>query len=429
MWRAIWLLVLLVLGVAAALYFRNLGGSIEMQVGAVYVAVPLWLGLVGLVVLFAVIHYALVFWRWLRGMPARTRARRDIRNRERGDAAVTRALIALAAGTADGARQEIRRARNLLGDTPQTLLLTAEAERMAGRDEAANEAFKALARRDDSKFLGLRGLLRDAMARQDWPAAQRLAKEAEAAQPGATWLREERAALALRTRDWREALTLSPPGAGNRAALALAAAGQEGDAAKAAVLERQALEADPGFTPAAIAQYRRLMADGSPRRAKQVLANAWTSSPHPDLAEEAIRGETDPLARVKAAEALTTGNRTHPEARLLLAQTAMQAGLTGRARAELDALLASGAADRRAYLAMVDLEAMEQGTSAAGRAAEAKWLRAAAAAAPEPRWRCNACATDHAAWAPVCDHCNSVGRIAWTGNAAPAAVPAVATKA
>jgi HemY protein len=421
MFRAIWLLILLVLGVWLALFLRQMGGNVEISVGNTFIGVPVWLGLLALVVGFVLLHGLLSSWKSLRGWPARRRARRAERHRRDGDAAVTRALVALAAGTADQARLEIRRARGLLGDTPQTLLLTAEAERMAGRDEAANDAFRALVAREDSKFLGLRGLLRDAMQRQDWPAAQRLAREAEAIQPGATWVREERAALALRTQDWREALALSAPGSltgARRAALALAAAAQEPDPAKAAELEKQALTAEPGFAPAALAVARRQEVGGSPRRAKSTLQAAWAVAPHPDVAAAYLGDEADTLARVKAAEALTHDNRTHPESRLVLARTALAAGMTGRARSELEQLLTSGAADRRAYLAMVDMEAVELGDSAAGRVAEAKWLRAAAEAPPEPRWRCLTCGTEHAAWAPVCDACGTPGRIEWTGGPA-----------
>ncbi|MBI0536743.1 heme biosynthesis protein HemY [Roseomonas sp. KE2513] len=420
MLRAIWLLILLALGVWAALFLRQMGGNVEISVGQTFIGIPVWLGLLALVVGFVVLHGILSAWKSLRGWPARMRARRAERHRRDGDAAVTRALVALAAGTPDQARTEIRRARSLLGDTPHTLLLTAEAERMAGRNDAANEAFRALVAREDGKFLGLRGLLRDAMQREDWPTAQRLAREAEAAQPGAEWVKTERAALALRTRDWREALALSPPGqltGHRRAALALAAAMQEPDATKAATLEKEALSADPRFAPAALAVARRQAAEGSPRRAKTTLQTAWTAAPHPDLATAYLGEEVDALARVKSAEALTHDNRGHPESRLVLGRTALAAGLTGRARAELEGLVSSGQADRRAYLAMVDMDAVELGDSAAGRAAEAKWLRLAAAAPPEPRWQCLSCGTAHKAWEPLCESCGTPGRIEWTGGA------------
>jgi HemY protein len=344
---------------------------------------------------------------------------------------VTRALVALGAGAAESARLEVRKARAALGDTPQVLLLTAEAERLSGREEAAEEAFRALASREDSRFLGLRGLLRSAMARGDWDAALALAREAEAAQPGAAWVREERAQLALRTRDWREALALAPPEA-PRAGLALAAAEQEPDPNRAAELEREAFQSDPAFAPAALAHARRLREAGSPRRARAVLEQAWASSPHPDLAGPYLEDEPDPLMRVKAVEALIRRNPDHPESRLLLARTALDAGLTGRARGVLEALVQSGRADRRAFLLLSELEEAEKGDTPDARAAQAHWLRDAASAAPEPRWRCAHCGTDHAAWAPLCSACGTVGQIGWTATpraAMPVAAPAAPTGA
>lgn len=420
--QAILFLVLLTAGIAGVLWLARLGGNVEIRVGDAEIVVALPVALLLLALLFLVLHLLLVGIGALRRLPSRIRARRAERRRVEGEAAVTRALVALAAGTPDLARIEVRRARDRLGDTPQTLVLAAEAERLAGREEAAAEAFQALAARPDSRFLGLRGLLRQAIQREDWPTAQRLAREAEAAQPGAAWLRQERETLALRTRDWREALALAAPGSA-QAALALAAATQEPDPSRAADLERQAFQTDPGFTPAALAHAQRLKAGGSPRRARQVLEQAWAARPHPDLAVAYLADEADPLQRVRAAEHLVHGNPQHPESHLLMGRMALEAGLTGRARQELEALTASGQADRRAYLALCDLEEVEQGDSPAGRAAQARWLRAAATANPEPRWRCSACGTDHSSWAPVCPNCQSVGTISWSS---PQQLPAAA---
>ncbi|MCK8785275.1 tetratricopeptide repeat protein [Roseomonas sp. NAR14] len=411
--RAISLLIVLVAGVALAWWLAALGGTVEIRVQDAWIGLSLPILLLLLALLFIVLLAIASLIGWLRRMPARLRQRRALRQRSEGDAAVTRVLIALAAGTADTARLEARRARTLLGETPQVLLLTAEAERLAGREEAAAEAFAALAERPDARFLGLRGLLRQAMAREDWEEAKRLAREAEAAQPGAGWIREERAQLALRTQDWREALSLAPPDA-PRAALSLAAAGQEPDPAKAAELERKAFQADPGFAPAALAHAARQRAAGSPRRARATLEEAWAVAPHPDLAAPLLEGVTEPLARVKAVEQLIRRNPQHPESRLLLARIALEAGLTGRARQELDALRAAGQADRRAYLLLAELEEAEHGDAPESRAAQSRWLREGALAAPEPRWRCGNCGTDHTGWKPVCSACNAVGQIAWT---------------
>lgn len=420
--RAIALLLLLAVAVAMALYLADLGGSLEIRVGEYWIGVPFSVALILLIVGFVLLHGALAGIAAVRRWPEAARARRAAKRRTDGDAAVTRALIALAAGTADTARLEVRRARGLLGDTPQTLLLAAEAERLAGREDGATEAFRALALRDDARFLGLRGLLRQAMQRHDWAAAQRLAREAEAAQPGAAWLREERQRLALHMRDWREALALAGPET-PVAALALAAARQEEDSERAAELERKAFQADHGFTPAAIAHAGRLFEAGSARKARAVLEQSWAARPHPDIGVAWLAPVADPLARVKAVEDLIHRDRSIPEARLLMARAALDAGLTGRARAELEALAATGVADRRCYLLLAELEQMEHGDTPEGRAAQARWLREAAEAPAEPRWRCAACGAEHNEWKPECGACGTAGRIAWSVPGQVAAAP------
>jgi HemY protein len=270
-----------------------------------------------------------------------------------------------------------------------------------------------IAKLPEARFLGLRGLLRQAIQREDWPTAQRLAREAEAAQPGAAWVRLERETLALKTRDWREALALAAPGAA-QAALGLAAARQEPDRGKATELERQAFRADPGFTPAALAFAARMRAAGCARRARSTLEEAWAKQPHPELATAYLSDVTEKLARMKAGEALVAGKPKHPESHLLLGRLALDAGLTGRARSELEALIATNLADRRAFLVLADLEEAEKGDSPEGRQAQARWLRQAAVAAPEAGWRCGHCGAEHKAWDPVCDCCGSAGTIAWS---------------
>jgi HemY protein len=408
--------LLLLAGLAAvtglALWLAQVGGTVEIEVGETWIGITFPVAVMGLALVFVLVQAFLGGLRWMAEMPGRQRAARRAQRRADGDAAVTRALVALAAGTAETARVEVRRARVLLGDTPQTLLLAAEAERLAGREDAAAVAFKALTERPEARFLGLRGLLRQAMQRQDWAAAQRLAKEAEAAQPGAAWLREERQVLALRMQDWREAFALAAPD-GPRAALALAASLQEEDPARAAEFEKQAFAADAAFAPAALAHAKRLGDAGGGRRARGVLEQAWLAAPHPDIGATWLAGEKDRLARVKSVEDLVHRNREHPESRLLMARAAIDAGLTGRARTELDALVASRSADRRAFLMLAELEEVEHGDTADARAAQAKWLRAAANAQGAPRWRCAACGADHSSWKPECAACGAVGRIAW----------------
>ena len=293
-------------------------------------------------------------------LPETVRRWRTGRRRQSGDLAVTRTLVALAAGDTGDARREAARARRLLGDTPQVLLLAAEAGRLSGRESEAEAAFRALAEREESAFLGLRGLLRQAMARKDWEQAAVLARQAEAAHPGAAWLRGERSQLAMRVGSWSEALALADPDA-PKAALATAAAQAETDPTHGLRLAKQAWTEDPSLAPAALAYARRLRDAGRESRAQDVLRKTWSAAPHPDIGEMALAPHTDPLARVQEAKRLAQENPDHPETHLLLAQASLGAGLIGEARHQAEAARAAGLNDRRLWMLLADLEETERG--------------------------------------------------------------------
>ena len=291
----------------------------------------------------------------------------------RGDAAVTRTLVALAAGEGSDARREVQRARRLLGDTPQTLLLSSEASRAAGREDESETALRALAERPDAAFLGLRGLLRDAISRQDWEASAELARRAEAAHPGAAWLRSERWQLAIRNNSWKEALALAPPDAPS-AAFAAAAAEAETDPSAARRLAKQAFSAEPGLPAAALAYARRLREAGRENRAQDVLKKAWTAGPQPALAEFALEPTSDKLARLRVAEKLVAGNLDHGESQLLLGRLSLDAGLAGEARRHAETAR-TVMSQPRVWMLLADVEEEAGGETEAGRLAQRAALR------------------------------------------------------
>ena len=392
--------------IALAWWIAGLPGMVSATISGTTFEMSTPVALVMLAALFLVIYFAIRLLAALVRLPRRGRVRRVRRDRVRGERAVTRALVALAASDAGAARREAERSRRFLGDTPLTLLLTAQADRQAGREDDAAIVFRQLAGRKDSAFLGLRGLLRQATAREDWSGAAELARRAEAVRPGAQWLKEERKVLALRTGQWADALRLSGPD--NRAALAVAAAGTEPDPSAALRLAKQAWKADPTLAPAAVAYAHRLRTAGKDSAANNVLRQAWANQPHPDIAAEYMADVSDKAQRLQAAEGLAQQNASHPESHLLLAQAALDAGLLKEARRHIEAARASGLNQRRVWVLMADI-ADQQGRG--GDAQDA--LRHVATADPDPFWRCGACSTAHTEWKPVCDACNTPGQIAW----------------
>ena len=411
--RIVAILVIGAVAVAVAWFLAGLPGQVVADIGSITIELSTPVATLGLLLVFTLAYVTLRLLGGLIRLPRTIRHWRESRHRQLGDVSVTKALLALAAGEKADARREAARARRFLGDTPQTLLLAAEAGRLAERDDETEAAFRLLADRKDAAFLGYRGLLRQAIARGEWAEATTLARRAEAAHPGAQWLRHERAQLAIRAEQWAEALELADQNA-PRAALAAGAAAAEPNAERSLRYAREAWRADPGLPHAALAYAKHLRAGGHERRVQTVLARCWTVSPQPDLAAFALAPVEDNLARTQAAQRLTADNPEHPESRLVLARTALDAGLTGEARHHAEAARAAGLNERRLWLMLADIEEEERGDTEAGRLAQRDALRRSATADPDPAWRCGTCHAQHAAWLPACPVCWTAGSVRWT---------------
>jgi len=415
--RVFWILIVAAIVVAIAWWLAGLPGRVLVTVAGFTVETATPIAVLASAIVLVVLLALLRLFIALVSLPRHWRNWRLRTRRAAGDEAITRTLLALAAAD-PAARRQAARARRLLGDTPQTLLLAAEAGRLSGSDAEAEGFYRRLAERDDAAFLGLRGLFRQAIAREDWDGAAELARRAEAAHPGAAWLREERTALAVRTGDWTQALALAGPEA-PRIAFETAAAEAATDPAQAIKLAKQAWQDNPAFAPAALAYARRLRDAGRESRALDVIRASWKAQPHPDLAGFALAPVIDPIARVREAGKLVAANPDDAESHLLLARLSLDANLTGEARRHAEAAQRAGMNQKRLWLLIADLEAAEHGDTEAGRDA----LRHAATAAPDPVWRCEVCGAVQAQWLPLCPACHTPGRISW-GEPARLALPA-----
>jgi len=406
--RAAILFVLIAISVVTvAWWLSGIPGDFSLTLGDWTIQMATPIAVVLAAALFLVLYAIIRLLAFLVSVPGRNRRWRERQRRRQGDAAVNRTLIALAANDAGAARREAERARRSLGDTPLTLLLAAQSALQAGRESEAQTIFQFLAKSRDGKLLGLRGLMRQAMARHDWTAATQIAGQAEAAHPGASWLRVERRYLALRTGHWRDALRLA--GSKERAAIAVAAAEQEADPNRALKLARQAFDADPGLPAAALAYAGRLRAAGRDRPAQEVLRRAWSAHPQPELAEAYVAKAPDKLARFREMGALVRGNEGHVESVIALGRAALEAGLTGEARRHVDAAVTRGVNERRLWTLLADIAEMDGKPDEAQEA-----LRRMQEASPDPVWRCTNCGALHSIWHPTCNACEAVGTITWT---------------
>src|SRR5271154_2693902 len=136
--------------ILVAWLLAGIPGHIIASIGAFTIETSTPVAILMLVAMFMV---TIIFMQILLGVFAIPRFGADLRRRHRlalGERTITRVLVALAAGEQATARKEARLARKLLGDAPQTLLLAAEAGRLSGREDEAEEAFRALVKHTDA---------------------------------------------------------------------------------------------------------------------------------------------------------------------------------------------------------------------------------------------------------------------------------------
>jgi HemY protein len=382
-------------------------------------------------------------WQALVSGPRRfLRWRRD-RRRRQGYAALTSGLVAVAAGDPREARRHARRADVLLDEPPLTMLLAAQTAQLLGDEDEAKRHFRRMLDNPETAFLGLRGLITQALKSGDTIEALMLARRARDLRPRTAWVQTTLLDLETRIGDWpaaQETLRQAtkhaalPPAQASRHAAAIAL-----ERARRAVLENRPEEAlaqaelawksDPDHAAVAPFLAERYLADGRARAALRIVEQAWARSPQPELADlhARARGCGDALSRVKAAERLAALAPAHPESHLVLARAAQAARLWGEARRHLAAAIAAGGGAATAGIArrMAEIEEVEKGDQAAARG----WLERAAQAPEDAGWICGACGTAHARWQAICGQCGAFDRISWTARARVAALPAATATA
>ncbi len=414
--RILTIVVVVAATIALAWWAAGLSGTVSATIAGYTIQTTTPVAMVAMVVIVLVLHVLLRLIFGMLHLPTQLAAWRARRRRLSGERASTRTLVAIAAGDAPTARTEAARARRLLGDTAQTLLHAAEAARLAGHEEEAAILFRLLSEREDAGFLGLRGLIRQAMSRNDWAEAAALSRRAEAMAPGNNWLRSERSELAVRTGNWQQALVLAGPDS-PKSAFAVAAAQSEPNVERAIRMAARALKDSPDFVPAVLVYATKLRESGRESRAQSTLRDAWNRNPHPDIATLALAPTVGPKLRQKEGGKLAASNPGHPESLFLVSRLALDAGDVSVARRLAEAARNVGLNQQRLYKLFGAIDAADK-SDVSVPMARSDALRLAISAEADPGWRCDACGTVHAAWMPVCPICHTPGRINWsTGSA------------
>lgn len=371
-------------------------------------------------------------------LPRRFRRNRAERRRRLGDVALTRGMIALAAGDAAVAQRHARRAEILLADAPLTLLLAAQAAQLGGDEAEARRRYMLLLDQPEAAFLGLRGLIGQALRAGDGAEALRLTEQARDLRPDAGWVFETLLALQTRAGRWtaaREALAaatrrhlLPVARAAHHRGVILHELSREaehaGERRRAVALAANAQDAAPDLAPLAVRHARLLIAEDRRRAARRVVERAWREAPHPELAR--VWGELGAAAPalevVTWFERLAAENPDSAESDLAAAEAALAAQLWGEARRHLARAIAAAPAgpSRRICHLMARLEDNEHPQTSRAR----DWLDRALLAPPDPTWLCANCGGDSGEWQSLCHRCQGFDTLGWRVPSASASTAA-----
>ena len=347
------------------------------------------------------------------------------RNRERkGYEALADGMMAIASGEGRVALSKAARAERYLGKPELTNLLSAQAAEMTGDTAKATEIYRRLLADDRTRFVGVRGLMKQKLTEGDTATALKLAEKAFALKPKHEEVQDVLLKLQSGAGDWHGARVtlgsklrqgLLPRDVHRRrdAVLALQEAKEvfaEGTAIEAREAAINANRLSPDLIPAAVMAARSYVADGQPKYAVRLLKKAWGAQPHPDLAAAfaAIEPGETPAERLKRFEPVLRLAPDHEETRLLRAELNLAAEDFPAARRALGDL-AETHPTARTLTIMAAVARGEGATEAVVRG----WLARALTASRGPLWCCDNCHNIQGDWTPVCDNCGGFDTLSW----------------
>jgi HemY protein len=408
MYRIILFLVLIALAAAGAAWVADQSGDVALSWGGwrVEASLPVFALALGVTIVAVMLAWAILRALWR--TPERLKHRRRERRQARGRHAITHGLLAIGHGDSTAARAHADVARRHAAHDPLALLLHAQSAQLDGDREGAQRAFRAMAEREDTRLLGLRGLFIEAQRADDPVAAVMIAEEALKLAPASTWASQAVLGFRCARGDWSGALAILD---NNLASGRIDKAGyrrQRGVLLTARALELENLDRDlsrdsameaiklaPTLVPAAVLASKYQSEAHQIRRSMRIVETAWLAQPHPDLADAYAHVKLGDSARQRLVriETLAAKAPGHIEGALAITRAAIDASEFARAREALEPFIA--APTQRVAMLMAEIERIEHGDSGRARA----WTLRAVRALHDPVWTADGYVSDR--WRPV----------------------------
>ncbi len=408
MYRIILFLLLIALAATGAAWLADQPGDVTFpwDGGRAHLTLLEFTVGFGSAVVAAMVAWSMLGFLWR--LPEEIRKARRERRHARGRNAITQGLLAIGHGDSAAARAHADVARRHAASDPLTLLLHAQSAQLDGNRDAAREAFRAMAEREDTRLLGLRGLFIEAQRADDVVAAVAIAEEALKTSPSSTWASQAVLGFRCAKGDWMGALAILDTNLASGQIDKETWRRQRGVLLTARALELETTDRDlsrevvaeavklaPTLVPAAVLAAKFQSEAHQIRRAMRLVEAAWLAQPHPDLADAYAHVKLGDSARQRLVRIETLAGKMpgHLESALAVARAAIDASEFGKAREALAPFL--DAPTQRVAMLMAEIERTEHGDTGKARA----WTLRAVRALHDAVWTADGYVSDR--WRPV----------------------------
>jgi HemY protein len=406
--RIILFLLLIALAAAGAAWVADQPGDVLVSLPgwSAHPSLPVFALLLGIAIVAAILAWTILLTLWR--LPKHIKRGRRERRIARGRHAITQGLLAIGHGDSASARAHAEVARRHAAQDPLALLLHAQSAQLDGDRAGAQRAFRAMAEREDTRLLGLRGLFVEAQRADDPVAAVMIAEEALKLAPSSTWASHAVLGFRCAKGDWSGALAILDTNLSAGLIDKATYRRQRGVLLTARALELETVDRDlsresameavklaPTLVPAAVLASKFESEAHQIRRSMRIIETAWLAQPHPDLADAYAHVKLGDSARQRLVRVETLAAKApgHLESALAIARAAIDAAEYARAREALAPFVA--APTQRVAMLMAEIERTEHGDSGRARA----WTLRAVRALHDPVWTADGYVSS--TWRPV----------------------------
>ncbi len=430
MFKAIWILIKLLIVTGIVVFLMEQDGTVNVAWQDYVVTINLGMSLVAItlfLVLILFIHKVIIN---LTSVPKRIRGYRQNRSLKKGHEAMTKSLVALAAGDNKHAAYHAHRANKLLGEKYNCgvpSFLEAQAARFMGQHERAVMKFNNLLENRESAFLGIRGLMQTEIESQNYEQALNMAYSADRMHPNQPWIVKSIYDLEIRTDNWEKLIkTLlrieklkvldKEKIKDDRKAILIILADKalgKDDVKTAKKYLKKAVSIDEGFIPACTRLVHLALEADQKRKARLLIERAWKVSPHPELVKfwdllSPTNTDKKPTARIDWYEKLISINSDSVYGYLSAVQVALSDAAWSKAR---DLLLEAEKIETNSQIYMYWAELEKKSTQ--NDDAVMSWMKKAQSAKAGKSWVCGTTNHVYDTWYAIAEPYGLFNTIKW----------------